>query len=150
MSNEKICVTINRNRYIISKEEIKVGKTLKIWLWVLIVSFAVSIVAEFICVEGMIGLVYALLSVASIFTIVQIFKLDKRGAYAFLAVRIVESLITFIWLGYVTGQIAPFAANLVAGMGGIKVFAIIVAVLRLVSAIATVVACEMSKAGDDE
>ncbi|MBE7053644.1 MAG: hypothetical protein E7391_05145 [Ruminococcaceae bacterium] len=125
------------------------GKSLKLWLWVLIVSFAASVVMEFICVENLLGLVYALISIASVFAIVQIFKLNKTGAYVFLGLRLVESLITFIWFKSVISHIAPFAVNWVAGLGGINTFVIVVAVLRLVSAGLTVLFCELSKAGDD-
>ena len=126
------------------------GKSLKLWLWVLIISLSLSIVAEFICVQGLIGFLYALISLAAIIGVIQIFKLNKTGAYVFLALRAVESLITFIFLNGVVNQIADFAKEIVAPVGGIYTFAIVVAILRLASAALTVLFCEKSKAGDDE
>lgn len=125
------------------------GKSLKVWLWVLIASLVISIISEFICVEGLIGFVYAVLSLAAILAVVQIFKLNKIGAYVFLGLRVVESLITFIFLNGVVNQIPDFARNLTTAFGGIYIFAIIVAVLRLVSAGLTVLFCELSKSGDE-
>ena len=126
------------------------SKSLKSWLWVLIISSAISIISEFICVEGLLGFVYAMLSLAAILSVVQIFKLNKIGAYVFLGLRIVESLITFIFLNNVVSQIPDFARNLTTSFGGIYTFAIIVAVVRLVSAGLTVLFCEISKESDGE
>jgi hypothetical protein len=91
-----------------------------------------------------------MLSLAAIFGIVQIFKLNKIGAYVFLGLRLIESLITFIFLNNVIGLIPDFAKNLTTSFGGIYIFVIIVAILRLLSAGLTVLFCEISKAGDEE
>lgn len=118
------------------------NKLLKIWLWVLIVSFSLSFVGEFIFVNGMLGLLYACFNVASIFAVVSLFKSHIGGAYAFLAIRVVETAITFICNSALVAT-SPWITELTAGVGiNFGVLCIVIAVVRLVSAVGTLIAAK--------
>lgn len=118
------------------------SKTLKIWLWVLIVLSSLSVVGEFIFVNGIIGFFYACLSVAAIFAFVQIFKQNIAGAYAFLIIRVIESAMTLIFSGVLiknSVKLIELLSN--AGMSYV-VLGIILVVIRLISPVVTLIWCK--------
>ena len=121
------------------------SKSLKIWLWTLIVFSSLSVVGEFIFVNGMPGFLYACLSIAAIFGLAQIFKMRIEGAYAFLIIRIVETLATVIFLT-VNSILATSAKALIAGMNtmglSFTVLCIVLMVVRLITPVITVIWCK--------